>query len=451
MAEVMRRIRPKYSDAYLANPHKGCCTFQHFAGDELFPGTSWSEEGPREFPPRKYQAEAPGYLPSTVSYCRWFWAIFEPEEGKYDFSAIERSIETARARGQTLAIRIMAFGSGSQPQVPEWYARKYALKPKLYKSSTLPFPDHDSADYLEKFGNIIRECGRRYDGHPVIETMDIGYIGPWGEGHGECSPEQCRKFNQVWKEAFPTTPRLVEICGEQGRFGIEQGSGWRLNCYGDLSDAGSPHVSKNVSWNHMYDVYADTIIRNAARDRWQTQPIHFESCWVPMYWYDRKWEIDFILQQGLKYHITYFMPKSTALPEAWLPKLAEFCRHIGYRYAYRQALYETRIKPGSSFKFHTWIENVGVAPIYRRYNFALRLRQGDHEEIIPVKDVDIRTWLPGDSIIDTRIALPPSIKPGWIDLSAGLIEPASCEARVSFATQEQYSDRWTALGGIEVL
>ena len=33
MAENIVRVRPTPSNAYLGNPHKGICTFQHFNGD----------------------------------------------------------------------------------------------------------------------------------------------------------------------------------------------------------------------------------------------------------------------------------------------------------------------------------------------------------------------------------------------------------------------------------
>ena len=82
--------------------------------------------------------------------------------------------------------------------------------------------------------------------------------------------------------------------------------------------------------------------------------------------------------------------------------------------------------------------------------FALRLRQGDHEEIVVLDNIDIRKWLPGDTIIDTQIQLPPAIKPGYAHLAVGLVDPKTREARVSFAVKENFSDRWLSLGGIEV-
>jgi hypothetical protein len=450
MAEIVRRTKPHYSAAYFANPHRGCCTFQHFNGDELFPGTGWSEEGPIVFPPAK-TAVIDGYLPTTVAYCRWFWRAMEPEKGKFDFSMIDRSLEVCKERGQTLAVRIMAFGSAKQPQVPDWYARIAPMQKIEHKSLQVLQPVHDAPEYLEHWGGFVREFARRYDNNPLLESIDVTYIGPWGEGAGECSTQQCRKFAEVWKDAFANTPRLGLIGGEQMRIAVESGAGWRCDCFGDMSETGSPLVQKRNSWNHMYECYPRGVVMNGGSDTWKTAPVHFETCWVPMTWYQRNFDLDFILEQGLKYHGTYFMPKYTRLPEKWMDKLEAFCNKLGYRYAYRLAVIDATAKIGGSFHFTSWIENVGVAPIYRKYDFAVRLRQGDHEEIIALPEIDIRKWLPGDAWIERPLKLSDKLQRGWADISAALVDPATKEARISFAIEEQYSDRWVPLGGIEIV
>ena len=38
--------------------------------------------------------------------------------------------------------------------------------------------------YVEHFGGLIRELGKRYDGHPDLESVDGALIGAWGEGEG---------------------------------------------------------------------------------------------------------------------------------------------------------------------------------------------------------------------------------------------------------------------------
>jgi hypothetical protein len=450
LAERIRRIRPTPTEAYLGNPHKGCCTFQRFNGDPLFPGTTWSEEGPLEFPPAP-QPVAAGYLPTTVAYCRWFWRALEPVQGQMDFGMVDGALQACQERGQTLAVRLMAYGSARQPQVPDWYAQNFPMTDTSHGSTTLRVPVHDAPEYLEHWGNVVREFGRRYDGHPQLESIDITYIGPWGEGAGECSAAQCRRFSELWQETFPKTPRLAMIEGEQMRAGIATGAGWRCDCFGDLRAQGSSYVPAHLAWNHMYDSYPQEVIAGGAQETWKTAPVHFETCWVPMYWYQHGFDLDFILEQGLKYHGTYFMPKSTALPEPWRDQLAAFCRKLGYRYVFRQAIVHTQDSPRGSFRFQAWIENVGAAPIYRPYAFALRLRQGDREAVLPLPNLDIRAWLPGDTWIDRTVPVPDGFQPGWADLSAGLIDPQTRQARIRFAAQENFSDRWLCLGGIELI
>ena len=80
--EVLKKVRPEPSTGFILNPHKGLTTFQAFNGDPLFPGYTWREEGPLRFDFRKQVPRfSAGYLPTTVSYCRWFWVNFEPENG----------------------------------------------------------------------------------------------------------------------------------------------------------------------------------------------------------------------------------------------------------------------------------------------------------------------------------------------------------------------------------
>ncbi len=234
------------------------------------------------------------------------------------------------------------------------------------------------------------------------------------------------------------------------RAGVASGAGWRCDCYGNLRNAGDKYVPRPLSWNHMYDAYPRETVECGATETWRTGPVHLETCWVPMGWYRSNYDIDFILEQGLKYHATYFMPKYTRLPEKWMDKLAAFCRRLGYRFVYRQAQLSYKVSPGGSFKFMSWIENVGVAPIYRRYDYALRLRQGERQAVVVFDDVDIRKWLPGDAWFGRQVKLPDGFEKGYAELAAGLIDPQTRTPCVRFAVKEQFPDGWVDLGGIEI-
>ena len=459
MAEQYVRVRPPASEEYLGNPHKGCCTFQHFNGDPLFPGTGWSESGPEAFPPPP-KPGAPsgdtsqtvqGYLPTTVAYCRWFWNLMEPRKGKFDFTVIDKSLEVCARRGQRLAFRAMAFGGGPhQPAVPQWYSDRYPMQ--RYHDTDFMVPDPNSPQYLEHWGDFIRELGQRFDGHPLAENYTCAFMGPWGEGDADMADEQIERFAQVFCEAFPRTLKIWELAGNQMRIGLRMGGGgWRANSFGDLGNIGSDYVTKDVSWNHHYDCYPQHTCASGVTEAWKTGPVFFESGWVPMTWYQKGFDLDFILQQGLKFHTTYFMPKYTYLPDPWIDKLSVFCRQIGYRYIFRQAKFYSKVPRGGQTAFECWIENVGVAPLYYRYDFALRFRQDDNSFIVPFDDLDVRTWLPGDICIDRPVTLPAGLRPGLVELSAGLIDRQTQQAAVSFANKPRFTDRWLCLGKFEVV
>lgn len=391
-----------------------------------------------------------GYLSTTVAYCRWYWHVLEPEQGRYDFSMIEGALETCKRRGQTLAVRLMSVCPESR-SLPPWYARKFpTVLEKPHGTVEIEVPVYDSPEYLEHFGGMIRAFAERFGDHPLLESIDMAYIGPWGEGVGECSHEQIARFTRLYEESFPNVPRLALIEGEKMRAAVAGGAGWRCDCYGDFQRRNTHDITGPVGWNHMYCVYPQEVIRCGATDTWKTAPVHLETCWVPMGWYRNEIDIDFVLQQGLKYHATYFMPKYTRLPAPWLEKLADFCNHLGYRYAYRQAQYEQQMNVDGFITFRSWIENVGIAPIYRKYDFAIRFRQDSREEIVVLNDIDIRTWLPGDILIDQRIDLPRGLRPGWMQLAVGLIDPSTQQPAISFATTGEFSDRWIDLGGLEL-
>ncbi|MCW8129141.1 MAG: DUF4832 domain-containing protein [Planctomycetota bacterium] len=446
----MRKVRPTPTQRFLANPHRGCCTFHAFNGDPLYLLFQEVDAMPPHTPAGDWFV-ADGYLPSTVAYFRWHWTSLQPEENRFDFSLVESALEHARKSGQTLALRIMPYGGRGTPQLPEWYARQYPVERVDPNDPEVLRPNHDSPEYLDKFGTMIRALGERFDGHPQFESIDLSYIGPWGEGGIPCQVDQCERFAKVYQEAFPRAFRFAITEYNHIVTAIPTGAGWRGDALGDMSTRGSSTVTQDVSWNHMFDLYPKEVSEGGASEVWRTAPVFLDAHHAPKFWFEKRLNAEFILQQGLKYHASYFNPKSVAIPPPLMPAVEAFCERIGYRFVYRQACYQASARKDTSFRFTTWIENTGVAPLYRHYEFALRLRQGDREEILVLEGIDPRTWLPGDVWINREIPLPQGLRPGVAELAAGLIDPQSGETRVSFAVEESFSDRWLSLGYLEIV
>jgi hypothetical protein len=449
MPEAVRKVRPTPTRQFMANPHRGCCTHQALNGEPLFVLTQDNPKGHVRMEPSDLYV-ADGYLPCTVAYFRFFWTDLQPAEDRFDFSPVEKALEGCRQAGQTLIVRIMPYGGRASPQLPAWYAKKYLVERGVPRHEDIIRPDHDSAEYLNIYGNLLRELGSRFDEHPQFEGLDMSFVGPWGEGGVAVSLEQCERFAKLYQETFPNSFRFSLTDHNLFTTAIPTGAGWRADSFGDDSRRGSPAVSKDVSWNHMYDLYPAELGECRAWDVWKGAPVLLETWNSPKVWNERGFDIPFILQQGLKYHATYFNPKYTAIPPRIFDAVEDFCDHLGYNFIYRQAWFDCIVKTTGKFKFRTWIENVGVAPLYRHYDFALRLRQGDREEIMLLDGVDTRTWLPGDIWINREIPLPQGFKPGNIEIAAGIVDPESGIPRVSFSVQENFSDRWMSLGWMEL-
>jgi hypothetical protein len=451
MTRSHKKARPKETFAPVLNPHKGCATFQRFNGDPLYPTLVWSESGPTEFPPRAFEGVAPGYLPTTVSYCRWFWDLFEPEDGRIDFRVIEQALATAAERGQTLQVRLMPHGSSKQPKVPAWYREKFKTVERITHAEAPPSnaPIYDSPEFIDRWGRVVTEFGRCFEGDPRLESVDMSFIGPWGEGAGECSEAGIDRMIAIYKAAHPKTPLMAMIDGYKMAAGVRAGMGWRLDCFGDLGIFPHPGEPKDQWWMHHFDCYPQEVVRCGAQDAWTHAPVTFESCGVPQRWFNLNFDLEFLIQQGLKFHGTVFMPKSTAMPPEWTGRLEAFCNDLGYRFVFRQLLIEARAKRGTPFEWRAWIENVGVAPIYRRYTFAIRATQGNRV-YYHHSPGDILTWLPGDGVLDEKLALPKEFQPGSVMLHAALVNPETNQPKVRFAVEGTEPDGWLPLTTVEV-
>jgi hypothetical protein len=117
-------VRPKEINDVLVNPGMGITTFQRFNGQEPNPPLKWSEVGPVAKLPQA--ATRPDFPDTSVSYCRWYWNVLEPELGKFNWAIIDLAIEEARAHGQKLAIRLMPYSN--EDPLPEWFQKSGARR-----------------------------------------------------------------------------------------------------------------------------------------------------------------------------------------------------------------------------------------------------------------------------------------------------------------------------------
>jgi len=437
-------VKPKVIDDVLTNPGIGFMTFQRFNGDTLNEGKVWTEGFPINYQEFHGDLEIDGYPNTSIAYFRVYWRYLEPKKSEYRWDLIDNALKTARNRKQTLMLRVAPSGTTEESDVPDWYKGMTESKVKLPESKWAVDPE--DPQYAEHFGSFIRAMGKRYDAHPDLESVDLSILSAWGEGAGSYRLTQKTReaLGDAYVESFKQTPLIALLTDPKTNgYALSKADvGWRVDCLGDMK---SPLGEKHPPWSHMLDYYPQQIILSGVKDAWKKAPVSMEVCWVIQHWKDMGWDVDYIIDQSLKWHISSFNAKSSAVPEDWWPNINRWLNKMGYRLALRNFSFPDVIKPGEKLSFTSWWENLGVAPCYKNFALALRLKGNDHNEIL-VTSADIKQWLPGDSLFDSYVVIPSDMPLGKYELQIGIIDPITSEPVVKLAIEGREPDGWYALG-----
>ena len=446
-------VRPREIDSVLVNPGIGFMTFQRFNGDTLNTGMGWTEGLPIKYQKFDGNLINDHYPQTSIAYWRVYWRFLEPEKGRIRWDMIDKALRTAHQRGQTLMLRFPAYGSDwENTNVPDWYLNEVVgeddWKSRTPRKKWLVNPENPL--YAKYYSDFIRAIGERYDGHPDIESIDLAIVGSWGEGDGSelLTRETMEKLVLAYTESFTKTPLVALLMDEiTNKFiSSQQNVGWRVDCLGDLGFWGD-------QWCHMYDFYPQAIIDYGVRDDWRHSPVSLEICGTFLRWRDKEHynedDVKYIFDQSLKWHISSFNAKSSPVPDEWQPLVDEWLKKMGYRFVLRRFSYPQTVKENGKIAFKSWWENKGVAPIYKDFLLALRLKN-EKGEYIMITDATIRDWLPGDIIYDDAVFIPAATPEGLYDLQIGIVDQVTHKPKVKLAIEGITTEGWYQLGSIKV-
>jgi hypothetical protein len=433
-------IRPAEIQDVLVNPGMGITTFQRFNGQALNPPYTWSERGP--IAELQDAVAKPEFPDTSIAYLRWYWSTIEPERGEFHWEIIDTALDEAQRHGQRLAIRLMPYSD--RDPLPGWYRNsgaRRANKP-TDKDGNIWQPDFSDPLYLKYWGEVVSEAGKRYDGNPILDSVDLSSVGYWGEGWSNYMPpfEAQRPLIDIWLHAFRHTTLLMNFDEPEAlAYGTQQGAGWRLDCLGDMRPRNP----------EMLDVYPEQVARTGIQDVWKQRPISLETCDTPAGWARDGFDVTYILNQALRWHVTSVNVKSSAIPPQWHAQFDDFEKRMGYRFVLRRLEYPKAISAGSMMAVHMWWLNAGVAPIYRDYWLAVQLKSGNKEAVLRVP-ADVKKWLPGDAVVDDSLYIPGDLAAGTYRLRVALLDPRTGNPAIRLAIEGRQPDGWYDLGSIVV-
>lgn len=250
----------------------------------------------------------------------------------------------------------------------------------------------------------------------------------------------------IYFDAFKRTPLLMNFDEPQAlAYGTGRGAGWRLDCLGDMGR----QWKDRPTFSHMLDFYPQQIARMGIQDVWQRSPISLETCWVPGFWKEKGWDVDYILDQALRWHVSSLNVKSSPIPPEWQRKFDEFQKRMGYRFVLRRMEYPRTVRAGQMMPVHMWWLNAGVAPPYRQSTLTLQFQSTAESQNVPLAS-DVTKWLPGDAVVDQLVYVPDSLAAGTYRIRLALLDPRTNQPAVRLAIKGRESDGWYMLGTITI-
>ncbi|MCQ2428797.1 MAG: DUF4832 domain-containing protein [Clostridia bacterium] len=167
-------LRPLTDDrTVLRNPHKGW--FFHYV-DNGFGRPEYRDKHPAG----DYLEDFPAM---NHLYLRIDWSDVEVERGVYDFSKLDAVMDEWGPHGFSFAMGMCCFEA--YPAIP-FATPRYVFEDGARVCRTPRFgyqPDYGDPIFLERLERFLEVMGKRYNGDPRIEVIDIGTYGTWGEGH----------------------------------------------------------------------------------------------------------------------------------------------------------------------------------------------------------------------------------------------------------------------------
>ena len=414
--EATKRKFFKLSEKPVKNPYVGFTTFQHFRNDALYsdivvkPENNATETEERECYPVPSDVEQNGYNEGfypdcSIAYIRILWKEFEPERKKYNFELIESILKTAKDNGQTVMFRLMPHSTRASDDVPEWL-KKLISCPERPAGQRVKDSPQDPV-YLEYFGEAVEKIAERFDSDPVLDIIDVSITGAWGEGSNwEKYPEEAlKRLMDVYTKSFKHTHLIGQVAApwliDYGR--KTKPVGWRGDGVGES--------------RHLYDFYPTANL--SLSECWKTAPVAFESYWWLCEWERQGWSIDDVIDKTLSWHISNFNAKSMPIPHKWKDKIDYWLSKMGYHFVLRVFKYPHEAQQGDTLELSLYIENRGCAPIYNKIPVKFRLTNGVNEYNFDT-EIDVRKWLPGDSIENLSIKLSDAMKKGTYNIQLGI-------------------------------
>jgi alpha-glucosidase len=429
------------------------------------PGKGWSVSGAPDRQPKEVLDLA------GMGVLRLDWASVEPQEGQYNWTGLDRFLDSWGRLGKVCNIGIMCANTHSRaPEgyvTPKWVFDAGAKKIEIMLNPTQSTtgtpgkkvaPVFDDPIFLEKFANFLRAFARRYDGDPRIAVLDIRSYGNWGEAHmhpfggPDIAPEQFRRHVQMHLDAFQKTQLCLSCNAHLGKYGplkpifdwavLEKHIAPRRDGICGNSDGRETAIGFGIAPGvfELFDNY-DGVKR---RGWWEGQK-------------DRSgcgFRLEECIENGKPTWVDLGRggPSGLRMLQENRELIERLTNRIGYHFHLQRAVYPHRAARDGFELELTWI-NQGVAPIYIPCAVAVALldERGKRVGIVWPQQCDPHQWVPGQATVEKARIRCADVPPGEYRLALALTRKVNdAVPYIRLGTDLPTEDGWYVLGEITV-
>lgn len=323
--------------------------------------------------------------------------------------------------------------------------------------------NYTSAAFRARMRRLIARLGEAWDNDPRIAYIEMGIIGHWGEHHNPAfassgsTPalpiEMEAEFGEAFRAAFPTkklmrrNPRDLTGYG----FGIHWDVFGALDRNGHYANDTTPMTRELEVPEHL--------------DLWKTAPRGGEI--APTYLGETTFtaaaqrsvvrnqtpRLIEIIRRLHWNHLAVLEQLDRSDADIW-GKASQLQNALGYRFVIDEAGYSAVVSRAGGLAVQLKVRNTGASAFHYPWPLEVGLTDASTRKVVwrtLWEGVDLRTWLPGETISLARsFTLPATLASGQYVVTLAILDPAGQVPAARFAVNNYWMGGRTPLGPVAV-